>query len=87
MEKKTFEFYVDAERSTWWRYRYTIEAASSEEANALVKEAFKSGGLDEIACMDESVEDWEAEELYEAQEETGVQQLYTGDGTFISQIE
>jgi hypothetical protein len=87
MEKKTFEFYVDVETPTWWRYRYAIEASSEEEATALVKEAFKSGGFDEIGCLDESVEDFDGEYLYGELHDTGVQQLYTEDGTFISQIE
>jgi len=87
MEKETFEFYVDVETSTWWRYHYAIEASSEEEATALVKEAFKSGGFNEIGYLDESVEDFGGGEiLYGEQHDTGVQQLYTEDGTFISQI-
>jgi len=77
MEKETFEFYVDEEITTWYRHSFSVNATSLEEATALVTEAFKRGGFDEIPMLDEYNDDSESEILYEATESTGKEQLYT----------
>jgi len=88
MKKETFEFLVDQEATMCYTYRYRIKATSLEKATAIVKEAFKRGGLDEIGLLDDSIEGWDAEPLYEADPyPTGKQTLCTEDGTFICDIE
>lgn len=83
MKEGEFEFYVDEAVTTWYRRRFSVNATSLEEATALVTEAFKRGGFDEIPMLDEYNDDSESEILYEATEYTGKEQLYTQDGAFI----
>ena len=87
MEKENFEFCIDEPANVWHRHRFSVKATSLEEATALVTETFNRGGFDEILNLDECNGNWDSEFLYDTMESTGLQQLYTEDGTFICEIE
>jgi len=81
MEKETFMFYDYVEVTTLTSYCYAIEAASLEEATALITEAYKRG---KIARLDEwNVDLFDADILRET---TNSQKLCTVYGDVICEI-